>query len=62
MIEGGLAGLFVAKALGKVDAELPVKIEEYTHALEEDRGSPFSTRLKSAIDDITVENIEEVLN
>ena len=62
MLEGGLAGLYIAKALGKVDDELPVKIEEYTHALEEDRGSPFSIRLKAAIEEITVENIEEVLN
>lgn len=62
MLEGGLAGLYIAKALGKADDELPGKIEEYTHALEEDRSSPFSTRLKEAIEEITVENIEEVLN
>jgi sarcosine oxidase subunit alpha len=61
MLEGGLAGLFVAEALGLGDIGVTEKIEEYTDALEEDRGSPFSARLKAAIEDITVENIEEVL-
>ena len=62
MLEGGLAGLNVANAFGVGDEEVQNKIEEYTHALEEDRGSPFSTRLKAAIQDITVDNIEDVLN
>jgi len=62
MLEGGLAGLYVTEALGKGDEGVTAKIDEYTHALEEDRGSPFSTRLKGAIGEITVENIEEVLN
>ena len=62
VLEGGLAGLYVTEALGRGDEGVTAKIEEYTHALEEDRGSPFSTRLKAAIEEITVENIEEVFN
>ncbi len=62
MLEGGLAGLYVTEALGLSDDSVKEKLEEYTEALEEDRGSPFSARLKAAIEDITVENIEEVLN
>lgn len=62
MLEGGLVGLNVAEALGLSDEEVTKKLEEYTHALEDDRGSPFSVRLKEAIKDITVNNIEEVLN
>jgi len=62
MLEGGLAGLYVTEALGLGDEEVSAKIEEYTHALKEDRGSPFSERLKKTIKDITVENIEEALN
>lgn len=62
MLEGGLAGLFVTEALGRGDEGVTAKIEEYTHALEEDRSSPFSTGLKDAIQEITVENIEEVLS
>jgi hypothetical protein len=61
MLEGGLAGLYVAEALGLGDEGVTEKLEEYTHALEDDRGSPFSARLKAAIEEITVENIEEVL-
>jgi sarcosine oxidase subunit alpha len=62
VLEGGLAGLYVTEALGRGDEGVTAKIEEYTYALEEDRGSPFSTRLKAAIEEITVENIEEVFN
>jgi sarcosine oxidase subunit alpha len=62
VLEGGLAGLYVTKSLGLEDESLVGKIEEYQHALEEDRGSPFSEGLKKAIGEITVENIEEVLN
>lgn len=62
VLEGGLAGLYVTQSLGKGDREVKDKIVEYTHALEEDRGSPFSTSLKAALKEITVENIEEVLN
>jgi sarcosine oxidase subunit alpha len=62
VLEGGLVGLYVTKALGKADETLEDKIDEYTHALAEDRGSPFSARLKAAMDEITVKNIEEVLN
>jgi sarcosine oxidase subunit alpha len=62
VLEGGLAGLYVTESLGKGDEEVSEKISEYTHALEEDRGSPFSTRLKTALEEITVDNIEEVLN
>jgi sarcosine oxidase subunit alpha len=46
MLEGGLAGLYVAEALGLGDEGVTEKLEEYTHALEDDRGSPFSARLK----------------
>jgi sarcosine oxidase subunit alpha len=62
VLEGGLAGLYVTSSLGREDKEVEEKISEYTHALEEDRGSPFSTRLKAAIQEITVENIEEVIS
>ena len=62
MLEGGLAGLYATATLNKGDESVEAKIDEYTHALEEDRGSPFSTRLKAAIKEITVENIEEVLD
>ena len=37
------------------------KIEEYELALEEDRSSPFSTGLKKALEEITVDDITEVL-
>jgi sarcosine oxidase subunit alpha len=62
VLEGGLAGLYVTRSLGKGDGDLVDKIEEYINALEEDRGSPFSKRLKEALEEITVENIEEVVN
>lgn len=62
MLEGGLAGLYVTNALGLGNSGVDSKIDEYTDALEEDRGSPFSARLKAAIEEITVDNIEEVLN
>ncbi len=61
-LEGALAGLYVTRSLGKDDEEVEEKIKEYTHALEEDRGSPFSTGLKAAIEKIKVENIEEVIS
>ncbi|MGD2201545.1 MAG: 2Fe-2S iron-sulfur cluster-binding protein [Candidatus Bathyarchaeota archaeon] len=62
VLEGGLAGLYVTEALGRGSEEVTDKIEEYEHALEEDRSSPFSTGLKAAIKEITVEDIMEVLN
>jgi sarcosine oxidase subunit alpha len=62
VLEGRLAGLYVTQALGYDDGTVTAKINEYEHALEEDRGSPFSTGLKAALQEITVENIEEVLN
>ena len=61
VLEGKLVGLYVSQALGHGDETVPEKIEEYTRALEEDRGSPFSTRLREALRDITVEKIEEAL-
>jgi sarcosine oxidase subunit alpha len=62
VLEGNLVGLYVTEALGFGDEDVTEKLEEYTHALEEDRGSPFSAGLKAAIQEITVENIEEVQN
>lgn len=62
MLEGGLVGLNVAEAFGLGDEEVTEKLEEYKHVLEEDRGSPFSARIKNAIKDITVDNIKDVLN
>ncbi len=35
---------------------------QYTNVLEEDLGSQFSASLKLAIEEITVENIDEVFN
>jgi sarcosine oxidase subunit alpha len=61
VLEGGLAGLYVTKALGKDDYTVDEKIEEYTEALKEDRSSPFSTGLVGAMKDVTVEDIIEVL-
>jgi sarcosine oxidase subunit alpha len=60
VLEGGLAGLYATQALGYGDEAVTAKIEEFEHALKEDRGSPFSTGLKAALQKITVENIEEV--
>lgn len=62
VLEGGLVGLYVTQSLGYGDEAVTAKIEEYEHALEEDRGSPFSTGIKAALKEITVENIGEVLN
>ncbi|MGD2142030.1 MAG: 2Fe-2S iron-sulfur cluster-binding protein [Candidatus Bathyarchaeota archaeon] len=62
VLEGGLAGLYVTEALGRGSEEVTAKIEEYKHALEEDRSSPFSTSLKAAMKEITVDNIMEVLD
>ena len=61
VLEGRLVGLYVAQSLGYGDEVVTAKIEEYEHALEEDRGSPFSTGLRAAMQENTVENIEEVL-
>jgi len=62
VLEGKLVGLNVATALGKADENVSSYVDEYTHALEEDRMSPFSTRLKKGLIEVTVENIEEALN
>ena len=62
VLEGRLVGLYTAQSLGYGDESVTAKIDEYEHALEEDRGSQFSTGLKAAMQEITVENIEEVLN
>ena len=62
ILEGGLAGLHVTEALDIRSEEITEKISEYEHALEEDRSSPFSVRLKAAMEEITVEDIMEVLN
>jgi len=62
VLEGRLVGLYASQALGYGNETVPEKIDEYTHAIEEDRGSPFSTRLRAALQDITVEKIEEALN
>jgi len=62
VLEGKLVGLNVATALGKADERVQSYIDEYTHALEEDRMSPFSTRLKKGLAEVTVENIEEAFN
>ena len=61
MLEGSLAGLYATKALGKSDESIDAKIAEYSHALEEDRNSPFSTGLVKAMREVTVENILEVI-
>lgn len=61
ILEGGLAGLHVTEALDIRSEEITEKIAEYEHALEEDRSSPFSVRLKAAMKEITVEDIMEVL-
>jgi sarcosine oxidase subunit alpha len=62
VLEGGLAGLHVAEALDIRSEEITEKISEYERALEEDRSSPFSTDLKIAMNEITVDDIMEVLN
>ena len=62
ILEGGLAGLHVTEALDIRSEEISEKIAEYEHALEEDRSSPFSARLKAAMNEITVDDIMEVLN
>ena len=61
ILEGGLAGLHVTEALDIRSEEISEKIAEYEHALEEDRSSPFSAGLKTAMNEITVEDIMEVL-
>jgi len=61
MLEGGLAGLYATKALGKESSDLDEKIAEYSHALQEDRDSPFSTGLVKTLKAVTVENIMEVI-
>jgi sarcosine oxidase subunit alpha len=61
ILEGGLAGLFSTKSLGRTGLDIDAKIEEYTHALEEDRKSPFSTGLVKAMREVTVENIVEAM-
>ena len=61
ILEGGLAGLHVTEALEIRSEEISEKIAEYEHALEEDRSSPFSAGLKTAMNEITVEDIMEVL-
>jgi len=62
ILEGGLAGLYVTEALDIRSEEITDKIAEYEHALEEDRSSPFSARLKTAMNEIIVDDIMEVLN
>jgi len=61
VLEGGLAGLHVTEALDIRSEEISEKIAEYEHALEEDRSSPFSAGLKTAMNEITVDDILEVL-
>ncbi len=61
MLEGSLAGLYATKALGMSTPDIDEKIAEYTHALEEDRDSPFSTGLVKTLREVTVEDIMEVL-
>ena len=62
VLEGGLAGLYVTEAMGLGSEEISSKIAEYEHALEEDRSSPFSAGLKSAMEEVTVDDIMEVLD
>lgn len=59
VLEGGIAGLYATRDLNKEESTLQGKIDEYTKALEEDRGSPFSEEIKSALGKITLDNILE---
>ncbi len=59
VLVGGLAGLYVTKELGKADKTLMGRIREYTEALGEDRGSPFSAGLNRALAEVTVGGGEE---
>jgi sarcosine oxidase subunit alpha len=61
VLEGRLAGLHVAISLGYSDEVVLSKISEYKLALEEDRRSSFSATVRTALQSIPVENIEEVL-
>ena len=60
VLEGGLAGLYATRALGRGGEEINQVISEYAEALEEDRGSPFSSGLVRTLDEVTVDNILEV--
>ena len=61
MLEGGLAGLYVAQELGIFKNSIDEKIEDYKQALEEERRSEFSSGIRATLDEITVEDIEKVL-
>lgn len=61
VLEGRLAGLHAAMSLGYSNESVYHKIDEYEHALQEDRMSSFSTAVRTALEAIPVENIEEVL-
>ena len=61
VLEGRLVGLNVALALNKAGENVYGYISEYNRALAEDRESPFSTRLKVGLEEVTVEDIMEVM-
>ncbi len=61
VLEGRLAGLHASISLGYSNESVYHKIDEYEHALQEDRMSSFSTAVRTALEAIPVENIEEVM-
>jgi len=61
VLEGRLSGLHAALSLGYGDDSVLQKIDEYEWALKEDRNSSFSTAIRTALEAIPVENIEEVI-
>lgn len=60
VLEGGIAGVHASISLGYDEGSWS-KIEEYTKALEEDRGSPFSAKINEALKRVMVDDIEEVV-
>ncbi len=60
VLEGGVAGLHAVISMGYEDEVAWAKIEEYKRALEEERASPFSSAVKAALKEITIENIEDI--
>jgi sarcosine oxidase subunit alpha len=61
VLQGKLVGLNVAFALNKADENVPEYITEYNRALAEDRESPFSSRLRVGLKEVTVDDIMEVI-
>ena len=60
MLEGAIAGIHASLMLGYGGEEEKRRIEEYMKELEEERGSPFSERIKAGLKKVLVEDIEKL--